>query len=115
MSRDDRPLAIVIGGDTPMQAMLRFLLEEDRCVVAEADDVDAVAAIPGAAGAALFALIAGDRDRDAVGRLGRLRRLNPGVPVVLLARSISLDLRRRAFALGACDVVGLPLAAHDLQ
>src|SRR5690348_16054209 len=90
MNRGDRPLAIVIGGDTPTQAMLRFLLEDDRCVVAEADDVDAVAAIHGAAEAALFALIAGDRDRDAAGLIGRLRRLNPAAPVVLLVRSITL-------------------------
>ncbi len=115
MNRHDRPLAIIIGGDTPTRAMLRFLLEDDGCVVAEAGDIEAVTAIPRAEDAALFALITGDHDRDAAGLLGRLRRHNPAVPIVVLAHTSSLDLRRRVFALGARDVVGLPVAAHDLQ
>ncbi len=82
MNRHDRPLAIIIGGDTPTRAMLRFLLEDDGCVVAEAGDIEAVTAIPRAEDAALFALITGDHDRDAAGLLGRLRAklAHPTVP-----------------------------------
>jgi DNA-binding response OmpR family regulator len=47
--------------------------------------------------------------------LSRLHRSGRSIPTLVLARSVSLDLRRRAFALGAYDVVGLPVAAQDLQ
>lgn len=109
------PRAILVGGDTPTRAMLRFLLEEDHCAVVEVDAVDAAMAGPRFDDAALVVLIAGDRGQDGLSLLSRLSRHGPAVPAVLLARAVSLDMRRRAFALGAHDVVALPVAAHDLQ
>ncbi len=105
------PLALLIGGDAPTRMMLRFLLEDDGHAAAEVSDPAAAVA----SSASLLIVVAGEREDDPLIALTLLRRLGCRVPTLLLARDVDLELRKRAFALGVHDVVGLPATAHDLQ
>ena len=111
----DAAVAILIGGDTPTRAMLRFLLEEDSCHVLEVGDVDAAVALPQAEDAVLFVVIAADGGQDIGSHVGRLRHCGFAASIMAVGRSVNLDVRRHLFALGAQEVVGLPIGAHDLQ
>jgi len=109
------PLAVLSGGDAPTRAMLRFLLEDTGCAVIEVSSPSALAVSISPLDAALLALVMGEREDETLDGLVALRRQGGTVPVVLLTRSMSRDLRRRAFALGVQDILTLPADARELQ
>lgn len=115
--RETTPLAeaqevLVVGGDAPTQAMLHFLLADIGCKVREAGTVTP-ATDPGAV--ALVAIIL-DAPGAALNKtFATLRQRGYCCPIVVLMREASRRFCRRAFALGAVDVVSLPAAPAALQ
>jgi len=107
------PLALIVGGDAPTQAVVRFLLAADGYrTVTVADPADL--AIPREA--PTLCVVASSFDApDPTRALASLHRAGYRGPLVLLARSADSMLRRRAFALGARVVVGLPVAPTVLR
>jgi len=102
---------IVAGGDDAMHVVLRFLLEEDGCMVHTLtacplpsptlrEDAAVVAIVDHATADAVFA---------------SLRPWPQPRPLLVLARGTNRALRQRAFALGAVDIIGLPAAPSELQ
>lgn len=105
--------ALLVGGDAPTQSIVRFLLTTDGYGVAVAADPAAPLAarmVP-----ALCVVIASFDAPDPLPLLASLHRAGYRGPLVLLARSPDNTLRRRAFALGARDVVGLPTSPTVLR
>ena len=114
MDDDAIPVALILGRDAATVTMLRFLLDDLACAVhAVADARAALAILPRHAVALL--LVVADAADEVAEALGTLRRMGLRCPTLLLTRSSDLTLRRRAFALGTRDVVGLPAGACDLQ
>lgn len=68
-------------------------------------------------GDAALVIAVGDRaeGEDALAQLEGLCRAGYEGPFVLLAPAPSTYVRRRAFAQGACDVIGLPVNGHHLE
>jgi len=107
------PLALIVGGDAPTQAVVRFLLAADGYrMVTVVDPADP--AIP-REDPTLCVVAASFDTPDPTPALASLHRTGYRGPLVLLARSLDSALRRRAFALGARDVVGLPVAPAVLR
>jgi DNA-binding response OmpR family regulator len=115
MQRSHEPVAVLVGGDAPTRAMMRFLLKDDGCEVIEVANMGALAAVPGDIDIALLVLVASEREDEVLANLVRLRLLSYRPPILLLTHGTSRDLRRRAFAHGVQDVVNLPTSAHDLR
>src|SRR5438128_4852498 len=115
MARESEPVAVLVGGDAPTRAMLRFLLKDDGCEVVEVAHVGAMASVPADVDVALLVLVAGEREDDLLANLVRLRLLSCRPPILVLTHGTGRDLRRRAFAHGVQDVVNLPTSAHDLR
>ena len=101
-----------MGGDAPTQAMMRFLLTDIGCKVREARTV-MPAADPGAV--ALVAIVLDVPEATLTRTFATLRRRGYCCPIVVLMRETSQEFCRRAFALGAVDVVSLPAAPAALQ
>ncbi len=115
MTETSLPVALLVSGDVPMHAMLRFLLESDGYTVYETAEPNPGLALPRNAEASLLVVVAGERENDVLTLLDRVRRSWPRTPMILLARDVSLTLRRTAFARGVQDIVSLPVAPHELQ
>jgi DNA-binding response OmpR family regulator len=94
--------------------MLQFLLMEAGCAVHAATTVDALAHSLSPADIALVLLVAASPSHDDVDTLYKLRCLGYRVPTLLLGHELHREVRRRAFELGALDVVNLPADAHAL-
>lgn len=94
--------------------MLQFLLMQARCTIHTVTTVDALTQSLRPTDVALILLVAGASPHDDVGALYTLRRLGYRVPTLLLGHDLQLDVRRRAFELGAVDVVNLPADTHSL-
>ena len=109
------PVAVLVGGDAPTRAMLRFLLKDDGCEVIEVAHVGAMASVPADVDVALLVLVDGEREDDLLANLVRLRLLSYRPPILVLTHGTGRDLRRRVFAHGVQDVVSLPTSAHDLR
>ena len=110
------PVAVLVGGDAPTRAMLRFLLKDDGCEAIEAANVGAMASIPADADVALLVLVVGEREDDLLANLVRLRLLNYRPPILVLTHGTGRDLRRRAFAHGAQDDIFVrPRREHQLH
>ncbi len=109
----DRPRALLVGGDAPTQSVVHFLLTTDRYGVAVA--ADPAAPLPARMAPALCVVMASFDAPDPLPPLASLHRAGYRGPLVLLARSPDNTLRRRAFALGARDVVGLPTTPAVLR
>lgn len=97
-----------------MRAMLHFLLQDAGCHVAEVAGPIADPALLCADAPTLIACVAGRHD-DTLQLISRVRRQCPSARLLVFGRGITIDLRRRALALGAHYVIGLPIATHDLQ
>src|SRR5919202_2622038 len=110
-----QPVAVLVGGDAPTRAMLRFLLKDDGCEVIEVAHVGAMASVPADTDVALLVLADGEREEDILAFLVRMRLLSCRPPILVLTHGTGRDLRRRAFAHGVQDVVSLPTSAHDLR
>lgn len=108
------PLVVILCRDSATRAMLRFLLTDDGYEVAEVDDVASVATLPRREQVCLV-VIAGGPGVDVVAMLAALHRSSMQLPAVLLARGADVHLRKRAFGLGARDVVSLPASPRDIQ
>ncbi len=109
----DTPLALIVGGDAPTQGVVRFLLATDGYRVVMA--ADPVAPLHEGAAPSFCVVVASFDAPDPTPVLASLHRAGYRGPTVLLARSPDSALRRRAFALGARDVAGLPIAPCELQ
>src|SRR5207244_5738048 len=105
---------LLVGGDAPTRAMLRYLLECEGCTVAEVPGMPAMGSAPHADAVALLVVVAGEPEQNVSDILAALRRLGYHAPTVVLAQGVSLQLRQRAFALGAVDVIGLPIDTRVL-
>src|SRR5919202_5362575 len=79
-----QPVAVLVGGDAPTRAMLRFLLRDDGCEVIEVANVGAMASVPADADVALLVLVAGEREEELLANLVRLRLLSYRPPVLVL-------------------------------
>lgn len=95
--------------------MLRFLLEDTGCAVIEVSSLSAMIASTPPLDAVLLVLVMGEREDETLEGLVALRQQGSIVPAVLLTRSLSRDLRRRAFALGVQNILNLPADARELQ
>lgn len=109
------PHAVIVGGDAPTRAMLRFLLEGDGCLVQEAAAPDAVRLAAPDTRVAVLAVIVEPRDRPLAAVLHALRQHGYVAPLLVAARQPTLHVRQTAFRLGARDVISLPVGAQELQ
>jgi DNA-binding response OmpR family regulator len=107
-------MALLVGGDAPTRAMLRYLLECEGCAVVDVPGVPALGHAPRADEVALLVVLASQAEHNVSDTLAALRRVGYHAPTLVLAQGLSLQLRRRAFALGAVDVVGLPMDTRVL-
>lgn len=110
--QDAAPYVLVVGGDAVTRMMLRFLLADAGCAVAEVAQPHAFAAPARAAD--LLVVADGARD-DGVETVAALHRAGCRGPVVLLTRGSSPAVRRRASMLGVLEIISLPAAPRDLQ
>ncbi len=115
MDEKPLPVTLLIGGDVPTHAMLRFLLESDGYTVYETAEPGSGLVLPRNAEVSLLVVVAGERESDVLTLLGHVRHAWPRTPMILLSRDVSLSLRRGSFARGVQDIVPLPVAPHDLQ
>lgn len=111
------PLVFLIGGDAPTHIMLRFLLEGDGYEVAEAPTAARLLALLHMRGTGPVIVVGGlgGARNDGAGTITMLHQAGYYVPTLLLTRSTDPKVRRRAFALGALDVISLPAAPRDLD
>ena len=113
----DAPLVFLIGGDVPTHTMLRFLLEDSGLEVIDAPTVAGLLALFNKWGTGFVIVIAGmgGARHDGAGTIAALRQAGRFVPTLLLTRGTDHASRRRAFALGALDVISLPAVPRDLR
>src|SRR2546423_15081482 len=62
MPAGHHPVAVLVGGDAPTRAMLRFLLKDDGCEVIEVAHVGAMASVPADVDVAVLVLVDGERE-----------------------------------------------------
>jgi len=106
---------IVVGGDTPTQTTLRFLLEEEDCAAHTLPFPfdHSMAATPHTY---VMGIVVIEQPHDgALRALTSLRRSAPHLPVIALARDANRALRQRVFALGVVDIIDLPVHLHELH
>jgi len=106
---------IVVGGDTPTQTTLRFLLEEEGCAAHTLPFPfdHSMAATPHIY---VMGIVVIEQPHDgALRALTSLRRSAPHLPVIALARDANRALRQRVFALGVVDIIDLPVHLHELH
>lgn len=116
MDTPAKPLAIIICDDLAMRAVVRYLLEESGCEVIEGAGLDDLPSTIQMAAVVLLVVIAAQQSGgDGTATLATLRRAGWRVPTILCARGMTSVVRQRAFALGAQDVVGLPVVFKELQ
>jgi len=113
MDATDVSSVLVVGGDAATRTMLRFLLGDEGREIVEVATPDALVATLRARMAGLVVvvedgLIAGSAT------MTLLRQAGHYPSVVLLTRNADQTARRRAFALGALDIIGLPSSPRDL-
>src|SRR5579864_5155370 len=99
--------ALLVGGDRPMQLMLRYLLTLNGCDAVAASDVPTLETVAPPTHITLLVVIADDADQHIIGALARLRRCGYHAPTVVLAHAPTRALRQQAFAFGAQDVIAL--------
>ena len=109
------PLALLLGGGAPTRAMLRFLLEDDGCTVVEAAARGPLTSLLRLNQISLVIVVAGETQHDVVDTIDRVGHEGYYGPLLLLAPDPDCDLRRRALAHGAHEVIPLPLSTRDLQ
>lgn len=108
------PLVALIGADRSMQAILHYLFEDDGCTVIELADASALDSVERARKADLI-VITDHPHCPSVGTIAAMRSRGYSNPLLLLTRGADFSMRRRAFALGVIDIIGIPLAPHNLQ
>lgn len=114
-SGDRAAVAIVVGGDAPTRAMLRFLLEDRGCSVIDVAPGGPAARVLDADHPDALVLIATEEQDGSIHDLLWRYRARYRCPAVLLARRVSRELRARATTLGLRDVISLPCDAVELQ
>lgn len=117
MQVEDRALALLVGGDDALRAMLTFLLTDCGWHVVS-DDADAAAArSPRLSWPPVSVLVAVDDGAAThdVSTLDALRRRAGIAPVLLLARRPDREVRRRAALAGVARVLALPAHPRDLR
>lgn len=107
--------ALLAGDDISTHAMLRILLAEEQCDVREAITLETVASTARLPAFALVLLVLDSAAADVSATLARLRWLAQRAPILVLARGVTMAMRRDAFAMGAVDVVTLPASPRDLR
>jgi DNA-binding response OmpR family regulator len=95
--------------------MLRFLLEDDGCTVVEAAARGPLTSLLRFVRISLVIVVAGETQHDVVDTIDRVGHEGYYGPLLLLAPNPDCDLRKRALAHGAHDVIPLPLSTRDLQ
>lgn len=113
LTTETAQVAVVIGGDGATRALVQYLLMQVGCAVHAVPTPEALARSSLGTNIAL-ALIVLEPAASDVNILYAVRRLGYRVPTLVLGHDLQLDMRRRALALGAADVVNLPADAHSL-
>lgn len=114
MKAHGAPLALLVGGDTSTRAMVRGLLGEAGCIVNEITTPHTLRAAMHAAAPSLLVVVANGFDAPLVRTLTKLRLGGHRAPIVLMIHGSGEQLRQRALALGAADVVSLPADPHEV-
>lgn len=110
------PTVITLCDDPAMRVVLRFLLSDIGCKIVDIEEADAItSAAPLNGDTAPLLIVVAGRGEDGVQVIGALHQAGYRFPVALLARLLDSTMRKRAFALGARDVIGLPVAIKDLH
>lgn len=105
---------LVVEDETDMQRLIAASLAAAGFVV---DSVGTLADAEAAASTAPYALLVLDRrmpDGDGASRLGTLRALQPGVPIILVSALDAVADRIRGLDGGADDYLTKPFAADEL-
>jgi len=106
---------VLVGDDGPSGAYLRAALPAVQIIPLPAAEIPrAVAAWRRAGARDAGPLVVVTPVLGALALATLLDRLGPAVPAVVLVRGDSPRARRLAFAHGAADVIGLPIAPHAL-
>jgi len=109
---------LVTGGDASLYRVLCAALTDRKWTIAPAPcGPNARGQWPGPAAHLLLIVCRGERE-DVQGWIAAAHRQSPALPVVVLIDGRgddTLPLRRRAFALGAADVIGWPADLRALH
>ena len=107
------PLVLLIGAETTDGRLIQGMLRDDGCRVTPLSLPSALHPASGDAACLLVAVIEGDR-RAARRIITRLERVY-APSYVVVGRDLTPPLRALAFARGAMDVIGLPMAPTELR
>ena len=106
---------LVVDDDTAHRMMLRAVLTDEGYAVAEADDgITAIEAVQGE----FFDLILMDvrmTEMDGIEALEEIKRLSPGIPVLMMTAYPEVPAAVKAMKLGAWDYLTKPLDTDELR
>ena len=106
---------LVVDDDTTHRMMLRAVLTDEGYAVAEADDgTTAVEAVQGE----FFDLILMDvrmTEMDGIEALEEIKRLSPGIPILMMTAYPEVPAAVKAMKLGAWDYLTKPLDTDELR